>query len=82
MYDRLHQAGATVIEQGEVTCCYAKGEKAWIDDPSGISWETFFTTGESTVYGDGTGENTARIAHTKACCEPQTVPAQAACGCG
>jgi hypothetical protein len=52
-----------------VTCCYATGEKAWIDDPSGISWETFFTTGESTVYGDGTGENTARIAH----------PAQTAC---
>jgi seryl-tRNA(Sec) selenium transferase len=63
VYDRLHEAGGTVIEQGEVTCCYAKGEKAWIDDPSGISWETFFTTGESTVYGDGDGENTARIAH-------------------
>jgi predicted enzyme related to lactoylglutathione lyase len=74
VYDRLHQAGGTVIEQGEVTCCYAKGEKAWIDDPSGIAWETFFTTGESTVYGDGTGdgtgENTARIAHAApaACC--------------
>jgi predicted enzyme related to lactoylglutathione lyase len=63
VYGRLHEAGGTVVEQGEVTCCYAKGEKAWIDDPSGISWEAFFTTGESTVYGDGTGENTARIAH-------------------
>ena len=83
VYGRLHQAGGTVIEQGEVTCCYAKGEKAWIDDPSGIAWETFFTTGESTVYGDGTGENTARVAHPAptACCAPQSAAATA-CGCG
>jgi predicted enzyme related to lactoylglutathione lyase len=78
VYDRLHQAGGTVVEQGEVTCCYAKGEKAWIDDPSGIAWETFFTTGESTVYGDG--ENTARIAHAAptACCAAPTAPVEAA----
>jgi predicted enzyme related to lactoylglutathione lyase len=83
VYDRLHQAGGTVIEEGAVTCCYAKGEKAWIGDPSGISWETFFTTGESTVYGDGRGEIAARIAHPApaACCAPQSVEA-AACGCG
>ena len=76
VYGRLHQAGGTVIEQGEVTCCYAKGEKAWIGDPSGIAWETFLTAGESTVYGDGTGENRARIAHEKqsACCAPSAAP--------
>jgi predicted enzyme related to lactoylglutathione lyase len=81
VYARLHQAGGTVIEQGQTVCCYATGEKAWIGDPSGISWETFFTTGESTVYGDGTGENTARVAHERACCEPQSAKATA-CGCG
>lgn len=35
-----HEAGGTVIEQGGVICCHVKGEKAWIDDPSGIAWET------------------------------------------
>ena len=64
-------AGGTIIEQGQTTCCYAKSEKSWIDDPAGISWETFFTTGESTHYGDGTGEREARVAHQKVCCEPQ-----------
>ena len=59
---RLRKAGGTVIEQGETSCCYAKSEKSWIDDPAGISWETFLTTGESTDYGDGTGEREARIA--------------------
>ena len=44
-------------------CCYAKSEKSWIDDPAGISWETFLTTGESTDYGDGSGEREARVAH-------------------
>jgi len=51
VYARLHQAGGTILEQGQTTCCYAKSEKSWIDDPAGISWETFFTTGESTDYG-------------------------------
>jgi hypothetical protein len=30
----------------------ARGNKRWVSDPSGISWETFHTFGESTVYGD------------------------------
>jgi predicted lactoylglutathione lyase len=71
IYARLRKAGGDFVEQGQTSCCYAKSEKSWIDDPSGISWETFLTTGESTDYGDGTGEPEARIAHTKACCSPQ-----------
>ena len=71
VYARLRTAGGTVIEQGHTACCYARSEKAWIDDPAGISWETFHTTGESTVYGDGSGEREARIAHERSCCAPQ-----------
>jgi predicted lactoylglutathione lyase len=71
IYGRLHKAGGDVIEQGQTSCCYAKSEKSWIDDPAGISWETFLTSGENTDYDDGTGEREARIAHTNACCAPQ-----------
>jgi hypothetical protein len=71
VYARLRNADGTVIEQGRTACCYAQSEKSWVDDPSGISWETFHTTGESTVYGDGSGEREARIAHEKSCCAPQ-----------
>jgi hypothetical protein len=70
VYARLHGADGVVIEQGQTTCCYAKSEKSWIDDPSGIAWETFLTTGESTDYGDGSGERVARIARTQSCCGP------------
>ena len=76
VYARLGNAGGNVIEQGQTACCYAKSEKSWIDDPAGIAWETFLTTGESTIYGDGTGERDARVAHEKqgACCAPQATP--------
>ena len=80
IYGRLHQADGNVIEQGQTSCCYAKSEKSWIDDPAGISWETFLTTGESTDYGDGSGERDARVAHSQACCAPQAVPASAVRG--
>lgn len=81
IYARLHAAGGDVVEQGQTACCYAKSEKSWIDDPAGISWETFHTTGESTDYGDGTGERVARVAGEKSCCAPapQAVAPAAAC---
>jgi predicted enzyme related to lactoylglutathione lyase len=77
VYARLKRAGGHIIDEGATACCYAKSEKSWIDDPAGISWETFHTTGESTEYGDGTGEREARIAHAKACCAPQAAAAAA-----
>src|SRR5215475_5280235 len=81
IYARLHEASGSVVEQGQTTCCYAKSEKSWIDDPSGISWETFHTTGESTDYGDGSGERAPRVAHEKSsCCAPAPEPA-ATCAC-
>jgi hypothetical protein len=79
VYARLHKAGGEVIEQGETACCYAKSEKSWIDDPAGIAWETFHTTGESIDYGDGTGERVARVANEKACCAPQPSTTAACC---
>jgi predicted enzyme related to lactoylglutathione lyase len=74
VYGRLRKAGGNVIAQGQTSCCYAKSEKSWIDDPAGIAWETFLTSGESTDYGDGSGERNARVAPAKACCAPEAAP--------
>ena len=63
VYARLHRAGGAVIEQGQTSCCYARSEKSWIDDPAGIAWETFLTFGETTDYGDG--RRRARGAHRR-----------------
>ena len=89
VYERLDQAGRPVLNQGETQCCYARSEKSWVDDPAGISWETFLTTGESTDYGDGSGERGVQIRKASqpeakapgACCGPQAEKVQAASAC-
>ena len=78
VYGRLQQADRPVIEEGATTCCYAKSEKAWITDPQGVSWETFLTSGASTVYGDSADLGAVRTASGGlvagaaggACCAP------------
>lgn len=66
VYSRLRRAEAPVLEEGATTCCYAKSEKSWIEDPQGIQWETFLTTGESTVY----GSDPVVEGRTRSCCAP------------
>jgi catechol 2,3-dioxygenase-like lactoylglutathione lyase family enzyme len=76
VYDRLKLADTPVLEEGATTCCYHKSEKSWVVDPQGISWETFLTTGGSTVYGDGVDLGPIRTV-SGACCTTET--AQGAC---
>lgn len=49
---RLKAAGEVTRDQQATTCCYTLSDKAWINDPSGLRWETFFTFGEATTYGE------------------------------
>jgi len=51
VYDRLKRADRPVLEEGVTNCCYANSEKSWIEDPQGVKWEAFHTTGESTING-------------------------------
>ena len=49
---RLEGADASLVEQTAVACCYARSDKHWVTDPSGIAWETFHTLGSVPVYGN------------------------------
>lgn len=69
VYGRLRQADRLVLEEGATTCCYHQSEKSWISDPQGVSWETFLTTGESTIYGDSPALESLSAG---ACCAPET----------
>jgi catechol 2,3-dioxygenase-like lactoylglutathione lyase family enzyme len=92
VYDRLRAADAPVLEEGKTVCCYAQSAKAWITDPQGLAWETFLTTGESTVYGGSgpaLGSNPGPVARdaemTMSCCGPTettALPAAKASCCG
>ena len=76
VYGRLKAADRPVLEEGSTTCCYAQSEKSWINDPAGISWETFLTTGEATTYGSSrpAGAEPATVR----CCEPPAATSQEA----
>lgn len=71
--ENLEAAEGAILDQPDVTCCYARSSKAWISDPSGVSWETFLTHGDSTNYGEETGlatvaEEPASSLSKPACC--------------
>ena len=65
VYDRLQRADGPTLDEGETVCCYAHSKKSWIEDPQGVRWETFLTTGESTVYGS------EAAASAGVCCIPR-----------
>jgi hypothetical protein len=88
IYDRLGRAERPIVEQEGACCCYAKSDKQWIADPQGVPWETFFTYGESTIYGDSDSLAQLKEATERAvCCEPAALaqpdieakPASSAC---
>ena len=51
VYARLDAAGGPTFAEGETTCCFAHSHKNWTRDPDGLIWETFFTDGQVTQYG-------------------------------
>jgi hypothetical protein len=86
VYDRQSRAERPIVEAKGATCCYAQSDKQWIADPQGIPWETFFTYGESTVYGEGSlgklrEANEAAACCEPSCCAPEPVTARPTSGC-
>ena len=88
VYGRLQQAERPLLEENATTCCYAKSEKAWISDPQGLLWESFLTTGESTIFGDDARLTVFRtsaraVESSPCCCGSKPSPAiEAACCSG
>jgi catechol 2,3-dioxygenase-like lactoylglutathione lyase family enzyme len=72
---RLKAAGENLRDQEGASCCYAKSDKSWVSDPSGLRWETFFTFGEATSYGE---DDVPEVAPKAACCAPRA-DAKACC---
>lgn len=83
---RLKDAGAAIFEETDTSCCYARSDKAWVKDPSGIAWETFYTFGQETAYGESEAletmlakaEGGTCMDGSTSCCGPATAQGQAA----
>lgn len=63
--ERLEKAELSVLTEEGTTCCYAKSDKHWVQDPSGIAWETYRTLESAPTFN---GQET--VASASACCVP------------
>lgn len=69
---QAEQADLAVAAEKGVNCCYAKSNKYWYTDPTGVAWETYHSLGQVEFFG---GQDVA--AETKsACCTTASGPAQ------
>jgi catechol 2,3-dioxygenase-like lactoylglutathione lyase family enzyme len=93
---RTHFAAAdasTMVDETNVSCCYARSDKHWVRDPQGIAWEAFHSLGTVPLFGDEpeaapascgvAAVGSANAAVRAACCAPTSIaaPAAAASGC-
>ena len=53
LYERFSAASDDVYEEGRTECCYARSEKNWVTDPSGVAWEAFLTSEVIDTFGNG-----------------------------
>ena len=66
LHGQLQQADLAAHAEKNVGCCYARSNKYWVTDPTGIAWETFHTLGSVPTF-DG---QAAYEAAETACCAP------------
>ena len=70
---QLARAEVAAVAEQDVACCYARSNKYWVTDPTGIAWETFHTLGEVPTF-NGTPTEEPKAG---ACCTPAAaVPAK------
>jgi catechol 2,3-dioxygenase-like lactoylglutathione lyase family enzyme len=62
---RAQAADMTLLDEGQVSCCYARSDKHWITDPQGVAWEHFHTLADIPMF----SERAAPLASSdSACC--------------
>ena len=69
--ERLEKAELSLLTEEGTTCCYAKSDKHWVQDPSGIAWETYRTLDSAPTF---SSQETAEP--SGACCVPATQKVQ------
>jgi len=60
--DRLKSAGLEHLIEDETTCCYAKANKVWAEEPDGMRWEWYRVMADSETFGAAPAEPPAEEA--------------------
>ncbi|MDN3564746.1 ArsI/CadI family heavy metal resistance metalloenzyme [Paeniroseomonas aquatica] len=59
---QMSAANIATHADGETTCCYARSEKSWVEDPNGIAWEAYHTMEDAQIF------SAAEAVPAPACC--------------
>lgn len=74
--NQFSQANISTHSNGETTCCYAKSEKSWVSDPTGIAWEAYHTMEDVQFFsGDKTTKSSCSITEKNtptSCCDTKS----------
>ena len=68
--EQMSAANISTHSDGETTCCYAKSEKSWVEDPSGIAWEAYHSMADVQFF------NEVPKQASSACCVPKASQAE------
>ncbi|QDA62344.1 ArsI/CadI family heavy metal resistance metalloenzyme [Hymenobacter jejuensis] len=76
--DVARAAGLVQREEVGTSCCYAKQDKFWVNDPDGVEWEVYYFH-EDAEFNDPRYEAEYAQASNQCCIAPaaQAVPAEA-----
>jgi catechol 2,3-dioxygenase-like lactoylglutathione lyase family enzyme len=50
---RLADAGLATVTEEDVSCCFARQDKVWVDDPDGAPWEIYTVLGDAEIPAAG-----------------------------
>lgn len=87
MQQQLLDADGKMVQQTGEACCYARSDKYWVSDPSGIAWETLHSLGDIPLFNEQSESKEAGCCipvHQKsreeaACCLPVKGTASSCC---
>jgi len=82
--ERFKNADMAVYDEGETVCCYARSDKSWVKDPSGVAWEAYQSMQDVQLYSGVTATDSAESGTPdaeipKACCVPSEMKTGACC---
>ncbi len=82
IHARLQSADTAIVAEEGANCCYAKSDKYWVQDPSGLAWESFRSLDTIPFFGDEKPSNTVNEKPAASCCPaPAKLSEAAAKGC-
>jgi catechol 2,3-dioxygenase-like lactoylglutathione lyase family enzyme len=72
---RVKAADLHVFDEGATVCCYAKSEKSWVQDPTGVAWEAYQTMEDAQIFSSKAAEEESACCAKPPvsegpCCEP------------